>query len=251
MGQLHELLAVEGDLKRAADLEVKRIGALFIQGIGRFQGLIKTHKPFEEGGESFPDEIVPRATSVDEELKELKAVFGKWIDGEVQREATNQTAVADLVVDGVTLFTSVPATALLNLESKLKILLNLLQVTPTLDPAKVWAFDENKGAFLAAPEIRYRTQKQLRSKEVAPATDRHAAQVETWHEDIRVGEWKTVIESGMLTTVEKKAILDRLTLLLDATKKARQRANKAEIVPIKLADRLFLYIYKGGTESLG
>ena len=243
MGQLHELLAVEGDLKRAADQEIKRIAALFVQGISRFQGLIKTYKPFEEGGESFPDEIVPRATSVEEELEELRAVFGNWIDGEVQREATNQEAIADLVVDGETLFTDVPATALLNLESKITILLNLLKATPTLDPAKVWAFDENKGAFLAAPEIRFRTQKQLRSKEVAKATDRHAAQVETWHEDIRVGEWKTIIESGMLTTVEKKALLDRLSLLLDATRKARQRANKAEILPLKMADKLFDYIY--------
>lgn len=243
MGQLHELLAVEGDLKRAAEQEVKRIAALFVQGISRFQGLIKTYKPFEEGGESFPDEIVPRATSVQEELEELKAVFGKWIDSNVQKESTNQIAIADLVVDGKTLFTEVPATALLNLESKLTILRNLLQATPVLDPAKVWEWDENKGAFLAAPEVRYRTQKKLRSKEVSPATVKHAAQVETWREDVRIGEWKTVIESGMLTIVEKKALLDRLTRLLEATKKARQRANKAEVETGKMADVLFEYIY--------
>ena len=57
MGKLHELLAVEPDLKAAATRTVNEVIALFKEGADRLVGQIRVYHPLEEGGDVFADEI--------------------------------------------------------------------------------------------------------------------------------------------------------------------------------------------------
>lgn len=245
MGKLHELLAVEPDLKSEAQRLASKVKALFSEGKGRLIGQIRTYQPLEEGGEDFADEIAELATTVDSELLDWEVAFSGWLDAAIQKEVTNQRTGADVVMDdGTTLFEILPATALLNLEAKLVEIRQVFKQIPTNDPTESWSRDADLGCFVSRPRTTYKAKKTLRSHVKAEATKEHPAQVDVYTEDVRVGTWTTVIHSGMLTPVEKQNRLKRIDMLIRAVKQARQRANSIEITDIHLGKKLFAYIYR-------
>ena len=77
---------------------------------------------------------------------------------------------------------------------------------------------------------------------LAEATDNHPAQAQSYSEDEKNGTRRTVLHSGMLSPVEKRNRLHRLDKLTQAVKQARQRANRVDIVDLKVADTIFGYI---------
>jgi len=243
MGKLHELLAVEPDLKSEAQRLANKVKALFTEGKGRLVGQIRTYQTMDESGEDFADEITELATSVDSELAGWQRAFSDWLDAAMQKEITNQVTGADIVVDGVTLFENMPATALLNLEAKLVEIRQVFSQMPTNDPSEKWLWDADLGCFITRPRYTYKTKKILRNHVKAEATKEHPAQVEVYTEDARVGTWTTLIHSGMLTPVEKQNRLKRVDALIRAVKQARQRANAIDVVDVHLGKKLFAYIY--------
>lgn len=243
MRKLHELLAVEPDLKSEAQRLASKVKALFTEGKGRLVGQIRTYRPLEEGGEDFADEITELATSVDGELAEWQRAFSNWLDAAMQKEITNQDTGADVVVDGVTLWENLPATALLNLEAKLVEIRQVFNQIPTNDPTESWSWDANLGCFVSRQRTTYKGKKILRNHVKAEATKEHPAQVEVYTEDVRIGTWTTIIHSGMLTPVEKQNRLKRVDALIRAVKQARHRANAIDVVDAHLGRKLFTYIY--------
>ena len=243
MGKLHELLAVEPDLKSEAQRLASKVKALFSEGKGKLIGQIRTYQPLEEGGQDFVDEITEMATTVDDELADWEVAFSGWLDAAIQKEITNQETGADVVLDGMTLFENMPATALLNLEAKLVEIRQVFKQIPTNDPTESWSRDVDLGCFVSRPRTTYKAKKMLRNHVKAEATKEHPAQVEVYTEDIRVGTWTTIIHSGMVTPVEKQNRLKRIDLLIRAVKQARQRANSIEITDVHLGRKLFAYIY--------
>ncbi len=242
MGQLHELLAVEGDLKVTANRAVVALKALFTEGSGRFVGTTKQYTPLEEGGEDFPAELVPLATDVHLELTGFAKFFGDWVDAVYQKEEANQRATADLTI-GDKDFKGVPATALLNLEGKLAEIRSVLLDIPTNDPLRVWEWDKNENYYRASPDVRHKSQKVTEFPVVHKATDRHPAQIEKVTVDKRVGSWETVVSSGMLSKTDKQDIVNRVNEVLLAVRQARQRANRVEVDPDKtIAEHIFNYI---------
>jgi hypothetical protein len=240
-GKLHQLLAVEPDLKSAVNKEADRILSLFKDGKVRLIGQVKTYEPIEESGEDFPDEVVPLATTVEFELDRLKETYGKWLDAVMQKEATNQIANAHLDVGGFIHF--LPATALLNLETKLGEIRKLYATIPTLDPTKVWEWNDDKEVYEAAPEVRYRTKKVMRSHVAYDATPEHPAQVETYSEDMRIGVATTVVQSGAIPLKRKRQYMERIDELIRLVKSARQVANSEEVTDVQVAQHLFDYIH--------
>jgi len=146
-------------------------------------------------------------------------------------------------IDGVTLLENMPATALLNLEAKLIEVRQTFNQIPTNDPTESWARDTDLGCFVSKPRTTYKTKKILRNHVKAEATKEHPAQVEVYTEDVRIGTWTTVIQSGMLTPAEKQDRLKRIDALARAVKQARQRANDIDVVDVHLGEKLFAYIY--------
>lgn len=244
MGKLHEVLAVEPDLKAAAQRAVNAIKGLFAQGQVRLLGEIRTYAPLDETGDKFPDEITELATTAEAELAGLELAYGPWVDAAIQKETTNQKARATVLIDGEELFT-LPATGLLNLESKLAEIRKVYDAIPTLDPTEQWTFDKNQGHHISRERTSFRTKKLPRRFVKAEATKEHPAQVDVWTEDVRVGTWRKIIHSGMMTPVDKEERLRRIDNLIRMVRQARQRANDTEVEPITVAEKLFDYINLG------
>jgi hypothetical protein len=240
MGKLHELLAVEKDITVRTKEFMRELGRLFALD-GSFFGKFKSYRALEEGGLEMPNEVSNAPTTAYKELERLSDLFAGWVDASVQKEETNADTTGSLTVGEEVLFLTSPT--LLNLENKLSALLSTLKGTPTLDPAETWVWDDSVGTWQSQPRITYRTDKRLRSHEASPATDRHPAQVQTFSEDVRIGEWTTVIASGMLSADEKKALVSRTEALLLDVVRARQRANDEEVKNIKIGNLLTSQIF--------
>lgn len=240
MAQLHELLAVESDLRTAAAQELSRVRGMF-EAPTAFVGQTRMYRPLLEGGEPLPAENTPLGSHVTDELTSLFVKFGEWVEAVVQKEMTNTMTSASVVVDGVILAEDLPAPALLNLESRLAELRQVIQSIPTLTPSEEWTWDENAGVYVSAPRITYRTKKVPRTLVAYEATKEHPAQVQVFQEDIREGEWTTTIFCATMTVAAKNAMLDRLDKVLRAVKKARQKANTADIAEVSVSG-LFDYI---------
>lgn len=242
MGQLHELLAAEPDVKAAAGRALKHAMSLFQSGQSKFVGHIKTYRPLDEYGETFPDEEQVVATSVSAELGELEREFGKWINLALQKETTNTTTSAflNLGEGGINL----PATVLLNLEDKLKKLRDVYIVIPTLDPSRQWKWNGNTGKYETPPLINYKTEKVMESIVGVEATPEHPAQVKWFNKDVRIGEYTQTLFSKAITPTQKSNLLKRLDELNIMVKQARQRANQATVIGDDIAKTLFDYINK-------
>jgi len=242
MGKLHELLAVEADLKGEAQRVTSQVKNVLSAGANKLTGMIRTYEPLEEGGEEMPPEIQLLATTVPDQLAEFHDAFGRYVDAVVQKELTNTAACADLMVDGKVLLSGMSATALLNLEARLAEVREIYRQIPTNDPAVKWNWDESNGYWVAYPPEKYRTRKVMRSHVLYEATPEHPAQVQGYTEDERAGKWNTTLQSGMITAIQKKEYLARIDELVRAVRKARQRANEQEAVDRKVYFILQKYI---------
>jgi hypothetical protein len=112
---------------------------------------------------------------------------------------------------------------------------SVFQAIPTNDATERWEFDDQLSLWVSDPRTTYRTEKNVQAVVGYDATEEHPAQVQYVNKDIRVGEWNTVIQSGMIQPAQKREFLHRIDTLIRATKRARQRANMADVVESNLA----------------
>lgn len=246
MGKLHEVLAVETDLKATADKLLKETLSTFGSKAGHFES---SHVQFKADAENAPaeaPEFKPMVDRVRDKLLYTTKAVSKYFDSVMQKESTNQKAKADLVLDDETvLATSVPATMLLGLEAKLKEVRAIYEAAPTLAPGEDWqkAEDEGKGLHKAISE-KVRTSKQEEHQIIVPPTREHPAQVARQVKDIRVGKVVTTKTSSLFTPGEKSDVLARIDSLIRAAKKARMRANDTTVEKVTIGEKIFDYIHK-------
>lgn len=245
MGKLHELLAVEPGLRAQAQRAANKAKSIFTDGRERLIGRIRTYQPTDEEGERFEDEIEMLVTTVSAELAEFGTAFSAWIDAAVQKEVTNQGTGAAVMIDDNAIIENLPATALLNLESKLVEIRQIYAAVPVNDAAQQWDWDDDLGCYTSRPRVTYRTKKVPKSHVLYEATPEHPAQVEMFTEDVRVGTWTTAFHSGAFTPQERRERLARIDTLLRAIKAARQRANNVDVTSIHVAEVIFKYIDRG------
>jgi hypothetical protein len=237
VAKLHEVLAVEGGLKKAADNVILEGINTFNKKQEHFFGHVKTYAPKNEddttaieAGEVERSEIV---TTVDDKLRYVFEHIISHIDSMCAKDSTNQLATADIVINGVTIASKVPAVTLLSLETEIVGFRKLIEAAPSLPPGKTWELDPSLGNNIYKmkhPEVKIRTRKELRNHVKAEATDRFPAQVDTYTEDIGIGTYVTNRICGGITPAHKSVMLGRVDLLLAGVKKARQRANSTEVV---------------------
>ena len=249
--KLHEVLAVladlEGTSKKIADETINT----FTKKATHFQAAHRTlnmfsedRKPEEEGAEQRTELV----TTVPDKLDYMSNSHIKYFDALLQQEATNQLAKADLIIDGQTIATDLPATFLLSMEKRLKSLRNVYASVPTLDPGIEWVEDEAAGKGIYKTSNPERTQKQekaMKHQVLVPPTEHHPAQIEKWAENIVVGTYSIVRQSSMVTPAQKSEWLGKIDTLIREVKKARQRANSTEVVKEKIGQKLFDFITKG------
>lgn len=248
MAKLHELLAVINDASAAATAILDESKATFGKRPDHFKGQTKVVTFFDAAreGENLT-ETKEFVTSVDERLAYTARIIGKYWDALFQLEQTNQIAMADLMVGGVTIAKSVPATFLLGMETRLKEIRQMILTIPTLAPELSWAKDEaaGKGVYVSPPQVNFKGEKVRKHKVLYDATDKHPANIETWTEDQPVAKIETIHRSTMLTPAQKSEMMERCDNMIAAVKQARQRANTVETSRSKIASNMFDYIIKG------
>lgn len=249
MAKLHELLAADASLKGQAQkmrldlqntLEKKR--HLFAQKLSTFT-------PLAEGAATETREQSDIQTTVKKEVSWLSGILVKAMDSSYAIDVANTQAKADITLeDGSVLASGVPATALLQVEKRLKEVSEFIQSIPTLDPAKGFAEDNSmgEGIYKARDVVKSSTSKVSEPLVLAPATDKHAAQVQLVTKDVKIG---TILEqewSSLITPALKAELLERAESLYRAVVQARSRANDSvvDVKSSKIGNSLLDFVFK-------
>lgn len=249
MSKLHELLAVEGNLENQSNKCRTELLATFDKKKHLFQESRVTFTANTEGAQPVTEQQSDIQSTVAQELEWISGIAAKAIDASHYIDLANTQAKADVVdEDGTTILKDMPATSLLQLEKRLKEVHDLVVGIPTLDPAKGFQLDKDRGVgiYRAREVTKQRTKKTPKVITLAPATKEHPAQVQLIHEDLPVGEIREQEWSSMITPATKADVIDRCDMLLRAVKKARSKANEQEIeVKGKQIGKLLLdYVFK-------
>ena len=244
--KLHELLAVEGDLGGKAKKLLDEAQHTLARQPDHFTALATRTEYFDEARaqDENTEEYSEMVTTVADKLRGLIDPMVNHLDAMMQKELTNQTAKADLILGGEIIARDLPGTFLLSLETYFKRVREVYNDIPVLRPGVKWEPDSaNENVYIAPEATTFRNEKVRVSDIVAPATPQHQAQVDIYHEDKKVARIIKTESSGNLTPLDKSRIIGRLDDLIRAIKQARQRANTAEVVNGQLGGELMAYIH--------
>ena len=246
MGKLHEILAVEGDLEGRSKVVVDETKKVFGKA-ALFTGVTRTCDMYDAADKAPPAEFQEMTTTVEKRLTYATGFLSAYFDAVLTKDATNCVAKGDIVLeDGTVLFNDVPVTFLLGLESKLKHVRDTYAAAPTMQQGIKWEPREDLGAgvyAMANPPKKLKTAKKFKFQILYEATDKHPAQIEKWEEQVPVGEYTEDITNGMLTPARKSELLGNIDTLIQAVKKARQRANTTTLEERKIGQKLFEFIH--------
>lgn len=248
MAQLHEVLAVDRDLEAVAKKMCEEAIVTFTKKTEHFVGTHKRLEMFDDSRkqeEKGQEEIKALTTTVQDKLQYVAEHLIRHIDCLVQKESTNQLAMATVMLNGKPFFPSLPATMLLALENKLTQWRKMYEEIPTLEPTVEWKQDEalGKNVFKAANDVvKHKTEKIMKPIVLYPHSDKHPAQVKESTLDVPVGNYISIQWSGKITPARKSLLLGRIDALLAEVKKARQRANSQEVTDIQIGKRIFDYL---------
>ena len=250
MAKLHELLAVESNLRGQAEACRADLKNTFEKKVNHFAERVVTYKPKKEGEPEKQETQLSLQTTIAKELAWIGEKVSKAIDMAHQVDIANTEAKADVVLEsGDVLLKDVPATSLLQLEKRIREVQELVGAIPTLDPSKGFSADPSRGEgiFRARDDERLKTQKEFSFVVMVPPTDKHPAQVKELMNDVVVGTVVMQEWSSLITVSAKGDMLDRVEELMRAIKKARARANEVEIDTRqdKIGAVLVNYVFNG------
>ena len=226
--KLFEVLVVEGQLKTQAKATGTDLRAAFEKKRHLYEEKRKTFFSLIEGTPPIVEEQSDIQTNVTDELRWIAGIWTKAMDTSFAVAEGNTQARDDVVLDdGTVVLRNVPATALLELQKRVGEIQDLISAVPTLDPAKGFQPDPDRGAniFKAREVRRPRTKKIMKHVVVVQATDHFPAQVAQETEDIVVGQTHEQEWSGLITPARKAELLGRVETLRRAIKAALHRAN--------------------------
>jgi hypothetical protein len=237
MAQLHEILAAEktptSNWNVMFEETLKKFG-----NENFFSGQTNSLKMLEESDgnkvlEAAAREDKPVTTNVYETLHYALGAFAIAEDVQFQKNKTNQIAMGTVMWRGSPLLADMPVDELLGLEARLAKIRQLMLAMPTIDASKNWVPSAQHGKYvwdLSQPEETSKTEKVMTPVILAPATDKHPAQVEKVTKDIVVGKFSRMKRSGAVTAEQKANTIKQVDELLVEVKKARMRANETQIV---------------------
>lgn len=247
--KLHEILAVEDDLEKSTNAVTNEASVIFTKKQEQhFEGFMKAYESFEENAFEEPSEVKEVVTSVGKKLQYVLKYWKKFLHVSIQKEATNQLAKADIIIDDIVLAKDVPATGLLSLEKRLSHIKKMFLDIPTLEPGKKWIVSNRTTNEIGTiyevenKETKFRTKNVQQHSVVVQATEHFPAQVVTSNQDTIIGKYEKTIWSGKILPADKSKYLEKIDTLIAAVKQARQRANQQEVVEINYIDKLIDFI---------
>lgn len=240
--KLNQIIAVVNGKKSQSQ---KRLTDIYhkLQKADLFSGISRNYEALDEDGESQPSEQKFVQYKVEDAFAEAKDALTELLDAVATQDWANTKARANVVVDGNVLLENVPVTYLLILEKTLTDIHTFVSKLPTLDPAEKWAFNSDADCYASEKHSTNKTKKVPRAHILYEATKEHPAQVETFTEDVKVGEWHTIKFSGAIPAQTKNQLLQKVTKVQEAVKFAREEANSVEVAPVKVGDKLFGYLF--------
>lgn len=243
--KLHQILAVEktrmGQTQKLHEDTLKKFG----KATEYFFGHNKTLQLLAEGEqnaaiEAQAEEDRPVTTTVHDTLEYFLKRWARSEDVAFQKTVANQHARADIKYNGVVLLAAVPVEELLNLETRLTELRKVFVAIPTLNSNVAWARDDSAPYIYRAvkDEVTTKTEKIAYGIILAPATDKHPAQVERGQRDEVVGRFTRIVKSGAVPSLQKARALECLDELLVGVKQARMEANTVEVTTETIGDKI-------------
>jgi hypothetical protein len=243
MPKLNQVIAVVSSKKSQAQRDLTDVYQK-MQKPAMFSGISRTYTPSDEDGELLPPESTRVQYTVDNAVTEVKQALRDMFDTVATQDRANCEAFADVLIGGNVVIGNVPVTTLLFLEKQVADLSTFVNKIPVLDPAEEWSFSENHNCYRSEPYFTNRTKKVPRANVLYEATDKHPAQVESYTEDVKAGEWKTVKFSGCMPATEREQIKQRIRDLQEALKFARERANQSEAENVAIGDKVLDFVFR-------
>lgn len=242
MAKLNQIIAVTSGKKTRVQKVITEVHHQ-LQKPALLDGIVRSYRPKDEDGEKLPPEtkhvqlkVVDAISKVSNELKEL-------FDVVATQDWANCHAKADVKVNGKVIMSGVPVTYLLFLEKQLVDIHTFIEKLPTLDPAETWKYNKESDCFSSNSYETTKTKKILKSHVKYEATKEHPAQVETYSEDVVVGYWTTTKFSGAIEAKTKNDMFERVRVLQEAVKCAREEANTADVTAQKVGDAVLGFIF--------
>lgn len=248
MAKLNQMIAVRKGLNARVDRAVTDVYHQF-QKAALFQGITRVYTPRNDDGEQLPPESQTVQRSVEQGLQTTADELNNLWDAVATVDYANTVAKADVVLatddDVVVLVRAAPVPFLLFLRKQLEDLRTQLGKAPTLDPTVRWSASQY-GALLGQhetePVTTLRTTKVVEPVVAYPATDKHPAQVQMVSKDVVAGEWSTVRLSTSLPESRRRAILSRISDVLDAVNMAVESANDREVEQVQVGEGILDFI---------
>jgi hypothetical protein len=237
---LNQLLAVRKGIRSevtAAAVALHRDS----QKMPLLNGFTKTYRRINEDDPELPGESLKLQLRVSDLLGMLRDQYVRLWDLTATIDVTNCEARGTVVVGEHRI--EAPVSFLLFLEKQLGELHEFIAKLPILDPSENWKWAPTANAWMTDRFTTVRSKKVPRNHVLAEATDKHAAQVQIWHEDVPVGYWDTVKFSGAIPAEQKNQLLVRVSEVRQAVKMAREEANMAAVRQTVVADALFDHIF--------
>lgn len=246
MAKLHQALAPPDEKKKQVANGLADMLRVFSKAGDYFSGSVKVTTAHDEARakEMNGTEHKAMATTVPAKLKHTAGMITSLIDLQATIDKANQSAVADLIVDDQVLLTGVTSVTLLAIEREFKKFLEIVKQAPTNTIGIEWAPAPELGDHVWKSKYDQVAKKQEQTIVgiiLAPATDKHPAQIDKLPRQVPVADYTTTLFSGALTSAEKADICERLQKIIDAAKEAVTRANDVDAVAQHLGDKLFKF----------
>jgi len=241
--KLNQINAVVTARKGDAEKQITELYKL-IQKEQLFTGRERTYRPIDEiNGQKLPPESQRVQQRADDMIRQAREKWTELWNLVLTQDTGNQSAKADIVVDGKVILAGVPVTTLLFLDKQVNDLETFVAKLPTPDPAEEWMHDPNTGLLRSRATESVRTSKEPTVIVKYEATDKHPAQTELFTKDIPVGTWTQILYSGCIPVDRKNAILTRVRKLQDAIKVAKEQANLLEVERQKAGEPLLGFVF--------
>jgi len=240
--KLNQVLAIEKGVKSKTHSTLTQLYHR-VQKNALLAGQSRIYLPLDEEGVKLPPESQRVQVRADDVLKDVRKALVELFNVTAQKDMANRGASGDVDIDGVNLLEGVPVTYLLFLEKQLTDLKTMIAKVPTLDADTSWTWDANAGVFRSEATETTKTKKVQKPIVLYPATEEHPAQTQLVTEDVVVGNWTTVRQSGALPADRKEQLSERIIKVLEAVKFAREQANSADAPKHTLGDDILGFIF--------
>jgi hypothetical protein len=239
--KLHQLNAIIGSI-RSQDQTIWDKAQAALRNQKAMTGRSRVYTPKDDGEDKLPAEY-QKVQLVAADVTELAArAHAVQLDAELTQDTANTQARADLVVEGVTIASDVPVSALLRLEARLVTVASFVRAIPVQDQSEDWAWDANRRAYASAPVTTVKTKKVPRASVLVDPTQFHRAEIREWAEDVLTGTWETTELTGTMPEAARQEIIRRVGALTVAVKAAREAANTIDVTDRKIGTAIFDYL---------